>query len=496
MNCEFQLANGRTCQFRSEDHYQAWNGKIYCIWHLPHERKQNWSETERNEFAELLADRIRASAKEGGVLDLVGVVSTIPVSLEGLTFSRVDLQHAKVLSDFNCQKLTVTESIDCRNLQVNSQASFDNATFAAAVFSDAAFQGPVSFHEVNIEGAAEFDGAVFQAHAVFSGTTFGGRASFQHSTFKAETSFLLARFFDRALFGRVTFESGVVFDDARFDGFASFEPALFRGHAEFRSVIFRDHAVFRATTFESYVAFRNATFEKDAMFSVLVPATSRLPFSTWEGAKFRATASFENREFSTQGNFENVEFARAPIFHGCAFHEAMVFPQESAFKERSGAAAAQAYRTLRLAMEKLSAKIEAGQFYALEHEARRNTPGQMSATERSLSYLYDKVSNYGRNGARPIAWLFALAAFFGVAYAAITTPVYFGEPDWPRIGRALSFSLEQVVQPVGIWRDTKSDLFGEAIPLWVRWVCTLQSLLAIALVSLSLLAIRWRFKRE
>jgi uncharacterized protein YjbI with pentapeptide repeats len=499
MECSFARRSGTKCQFRYDEHPEHWNGKYYCIWHVPIERKRQWNDTQRKEFEGLLADRIRDVASQQGVLDLVGIVSTVPVTLDGLIFSRVDLQHARIASTLSCRRTTVTESIECRKLEVIDNVAFDNATLAAASFVTANFLGPVSFHEVDIGGPSDFDGAVFQAHTEFTGSTFRDRASFQGSIFKAESSFYKAKFLAVALFEDATFEGAAPFDEVRFEKRASFERALFKSYVEFRESTFVGHAIFRAASFHTYVGFRSVSFETDALFGAPDPATRRLPSSSWDGARFLGAATFENREFSTQGNFSNAVFTRAPNFHGCEFHQAMVFPLESAFKERAGSEAAQAYRTLRLAMEKLSARIEVGQFFALEQESLRNTPGRLRRNEWVMSWLYGKLSDYGRNALKPILVLtIAILAFSGV-YALIASPVltFSAGFDLALVWRSIAFSVQQTVQPFWVWREPdRTVLLDSSTPLYVAPIATAQSIASLVLVSLTLLAIRWRFKRE
>jgi hypothetical protein len=291
------------------------------------------------------------------------------------------------------------------------------------------------------------------------------------------------------------------FQMAKFKAGAHFGSVTISGAASFGFATFSADANFASATFKRAVSFVETTFSAKATFNALDDSKQKtFLLSKWVNAKFLAGASFANRIFGDRGDFRGTLFVRAPRFHGCAFHEAMVFPDEGHFKDRSSRGAAQAYRTLRLAMEKMSARLEAGRFYALEHESRRNTPGEMKFTDRLLSWLYARLSDYGRDAVRPLLLMVAVALGSGLLYAWISgSPLSMKAPvDWSRIGNAMSFIFEQVVQPVGVWRDVKNVLFGDAgsIPLWLRWVCTFQSLVSLALMALSLLAVRWRFKRE
>lgn len=501
MECQYQRPDGQKCQFGFDEQPAHFNGKYYCIWHLPYDGKRKWSAWQREEFQRLLADRIDNAAKGKEALDLVGVVLNIPLSVRGLVFYRVDLRGARVVNELDCRQITVHEAIIAQGLVVKDKASFDNATLGSATFVGATFQGPVSFHELKSEGAIDFDDAVFHGYAVFTGATFSQRASFKNASFKVEASFYLANFLDSALFNRAIFEGATPFDEAKFSKRASFVGATFKTYVEFKDCVFLDHTDFRDASFSSHVGFARSIFAKAAIFSVIDSQTAKLPDSSWAGAVFKDAVSFENREFSTKGDFSGAEFNKAPNFHGCAFHEAMVFPIESAFRERGGDDAAKAYRTLRLAMEKLSARIEVGQFFALEQDALRNTPGRLRRNEWLMSWAYAKLSDYGRNALKPlIALIVALFLCAGI-YACVVSPEVSLEAkvDHDLLWRSLVFSIQQVAQPFWVWRQPTETILvntSGSTPLYVALIATIQSVFALVLISLSLLSIRWRFKRE
>jgi uncharacterized protein YjbI with pentapeptide repeats len=360
-----------------------------------------------------------------------------------------------------------------------------DARNATADFAGVQFPGDTYFEGLSLRDA-DFREAAFAGCAMFSGTTLAGvRARFQWATF-----------------GGVA-----IFDHARFASYTSFYAARFHDFTSFR------HATFG-------VGDQLLTEELDAELAssqLLGPAgvygkadfgapdnSERWHFgkSTWCYAVFQSTACFQNRVFTEAGDFSEARFRCAPIFHGCKFHEAMTFPDEGAFGDVLSEGAAQAYRTLRLGMEKLTARHEAGMFYALEQESLCNTPGRMKPYERALSRLYGCISDYGRNALTPIAWLF-LCVFpvFAVVYAVMTSPVL--DPaaaiDSGRVWHSATFSLQQIAQPLWVWRNPTTTMLFEGegnSPLWLAWIASFQALLSIALVALCVLALRWRFKRE
>lgn len=345
-------------------------------------------------------------------------------------------------------------------------------------FRGVVFPGAVELKKKTLHGA-NFDSAVFCGDADFESSTFTRTASFSDAIFANLASF-----------------SG-----AKFSSLAIFQGAFFQHSANFQRCEFGDWANFAYVRIDDVTDFRNAKFAASTDFrSPRLPEHSQFWFALFSDTTFADEVDFVNRVFLTGADFEGAKFFVAPKFHGCTFHEATIFPNESAFLDRSDKRAPAAYRTLRLAMEKQSSRREAGMFYALEQASLRNASEELAKHQWLMSWLYEKVSDYGRNAIRPLVWLLAVTILFAWIYG-----LYGGEPfrvsskvDWQRVGQAATFSLEQIVQPGGVWREMTRDLFDGRIdvPSLIRWVCTLQSIVSVALISLSLLAIRWQFKRE
>jgi uncharacterized protein YjbI with pentapeptide repeats len=387
-------------------------------------------------------------------------------------------------------------------------ADFTGRTLINAEFNYAVFNGMARFGDAEFDGLTSFVSARFLGDADFT-AQFRWNALFSFSKFKAGALFAGAKFWGKTYFNNAEFGRDgrwVSFSHAEFRKDVVFQSAVFSDDVDFYKAVFGGAAWFDGAVFQRYARFTSATFAGPAsFFGGSEVASLQFGSCSWEEATFGSSASFENRLFTAYGDFRVKKFAQAPRFHGCTFHEAMVFPTEAAFEDRSSEGAAQAYRTLRLGMEKLSARHEAGMFYALEQASLRSSLGHMKRHERWLSWLYETCSDYGRNGARPIVVLIGVAVLFALVYAVFPGlhAVLAGEPipslDLGSVGRSATFSLQQVVQPFWVWRNPTSTVLFDGdgkSPLSLAWVATLQSLFSIALVSLSVLALRWRFKRE
>ena len=148
-------------------------------------------------------------------------------------------------------------------------------------------------------------------------------------------------------------------------------------------------------------------------------------------------------------------------------------------------------------MEEKRARQEQLTFYALEMKSRRQTEKRKFL--KFISWLYEAMSDYGQRIFLPLAWLVYLFALFTFFYAA-----YFKElldlDAASILPQSLHFSIKQIIRPFGIFSSSSPSGFWGRVPpsslltLPLIIAATLQSTLSLALLLLSALAARWRFK--
>ncbi len=96
---------------------------------------------------------------------------------------------------------------------------------------------------------------------------------------------------------------------------------------------------------------------------------------------------------------------------------------------------------------------------------------------------------------------FFLGCCFFLFYSYMASPTLNikHEFDLILLGKAFNLSFQQLVRPFGIWLNSgtgiANDLFGNNIGL-IRVVASLESLFNVVFLSLILISLRWRFKRE
>ena len=310
----------------------------------------------------------------------------------------------------------------------------------------------------------DFSYAQFHKTADFRDANFTSNVKFTHAQFKVDSLFNLAQF--RGLL--------TIFGNTKFNDLVDFTDANFEGKIDFRNAEFEWHVDFKNSGKNQEVE----AFQGEVNFS---------------GAKFLDEVNFENRKFLQTTDFRNSIFHKTPRFHGCRLHQNTDF-MDAKFLDTASPRSAMAYRTLKLDMENKRARQEQLMSYALEMKSRRQTEKRNFL--KFISLLYEATSDYGQRIFLPLAWLAFFFLCFTFVYAA-----YFKEllnlDAASILPQSLHFSIKQIIRPFGSLSN--SDILGKIPPssllsLPLIMVATLQSFLSLALLLLSGLAARWRFK--
>ena len=352
-------------------------------------------------------------------------------------------------------------------------------------FREARFEYSTDFRKAEfIGGGADFSEAKFIDEEIYGGGNFFSKAKF----IGGDANFRKAKFRKNAVFKKVEFEWSAIFTET-----------IFKGGAIFKKARFKWSALFQNTQFSGCVCFQNARFKRKADFTSpgnkkdIDALQGKVDFS---GAEFLDEVSFNNRKFRQETSFKNCNFHKAPRFHGCKLHQDTNFT-DARFLDTQGDEAARAYRALKLDMEEKRARQEQLVFYALEMKSRRSAEKRKFL--KFFSWLYEATSDYGQRIFLPLVWLGFLFALFAFFYA-----VYFKEllhlDTASILSQSLHFSIKQIIRPFGLFGSSSlSDFFVQtpsknllALPLIIA--AALQSFLSLALLLLSTLAARWRFK--
>ena len=260
-------------------------------------------------------------------------------------------------------------------------------------FTGQSFANFVNASGVNFLQNALFSAAIFNGGYIdFRAAPFLGAMDFSNSVFHADTSF-----------SHVFIITTARFEKTQFRGNAEFTNAIINGSTLFQDAKFCLSATFKNVFFHGRVNFSNAEFKKQCRF---------------EGATIEANSDFENAEITNVGHFERVQFKREiPNFLGVDNSKTLlVFSGDEYFnkKDISDDTVKHIGQLKRLADEQ-GQTDQALMFNALELNAKRAQArlkiklmpkleklGNSDFWFANATYLYDKLSDYGRSFTRPL----------------------------------------------------------------------------------------------
>ncbi|MCP4668215.1 MAG: hypothetical protein GY849_17840, partial [Deltaproteobacteria bacterium] len=402
----FRIKIGKAKNFLHDDTDQCWMSdvgnfgsgeepKFYCVFHAPeNEEPGNRGDWPVDERGKIQAKRLH------GLLDEWNAEN------EGLKEPKAFLLPWLKCGVIKLHEYKFSGPIVFTSATFSGYANFDLATFSDyASFASATFSDTADFASAAFSGYANFDLATFSDYASFASATFSDTADFASATFSSTADFDSAAFSSYANFASATFSVRADFASAAFSGYANFTSATFSGAVDFASAIFSSTADFTLAAFSGYANFAPAIFSSTANFaSATFSGTADFASAIFSGS------TFNNSTFHSYTYFSNTHFKNAPEFYGATLHQATDF-RGAKFIDRESRQAPPAYCTLKLAMSTVKAHQEAAWFYALEQESRRkqlNTPFRIKA----FSFLYQWLSDYGRNFFRPLGWLAGMTAAF------------------------------------------------------------------------------------
>jgi uncharacterized protein YjbI with pentapeptide repeats len=430
-------AFGNQCQFHmfDEEHMSSFSGKTWCPFHLP-----------------VTGPDGEESVKKAWDFKTQAVLSSFLA--EYIEERRLSEKPIDLAGLVHWDRLTLSMSF---SPELQSGVSTQGKKYPSISLEGAEFPRGVDFSGCTFSKSFHAKNAYFGDQANFSGSAFQGPAYFSSSEFKKEAQFTKSKFESSADFSGARFQGAAFFFDVEFGGAANF--AL---NTQFSFV----------PSLDPDESLRHAVFVK---------------------CRFHAQAIFNDRKFLSGPDFSLAEFDIAPEFHNCQIHQSANF-EGAVFRDVESPGADRSYRTLKLALEKLGARDEQSMFFALEQKARAKKPST-PVSIRFFSELYRIVSDYGQDFVMPLVFMFILTIGFTVLYA-MTIPSAMVNGPHCLVG-LLTFSFEQIIRPFSIWSSTyKPELVESKMSLVLRLLSTLHALGAIGLVTISLLALRRRFKLD
>jgi len=304
----------------------------------------------------------------------------------------------------------------------------------------------------------------------------------------------------------IEIDETISFNGCQFHGDLEAMDATFLHVAEFCNVTFFGEATFYNTHFSTNVMMSGSLFK--GRFDLSCSRSTTKDFDQMrivdnldmDGCKFLSDVTMQNREFSSLTSFTDCVFDKAPRFDGCQIHQNTYFPPIRSFKDVKTKDAYKAYRVLKLSMENVRNRVDEAAFFALEQRALRNRL-TFHRNYLSFSFLYDLTSEYGYNALRPLLLLVLFNLMFFYLYLNIGQDVLQESSleNVATIEKAFDFTVLQVTKPFSVWdvkfQDKLEVIYKIKINTAVKLATMVHSVTSYILVTLFLLAIRWRFKR-
>lgn len=440
-------------------------------------------------------------------------------------------------------------------------ATLSDGDIGATSLKRALFIGDADFIRTTFSDTSVFTGARFANRADFSEAEFSQHAEFEQAQFARTADFFGARFLNRALFDGVQCLSDIGFYKSAFVRRLSVNGATFYGKVNLEGITDGDPIALSPQTltllangadedpgltgtldasggpsgrsFQSLPKFlaRHAVFYENANFSnrdLLAP-------SSFRGASFGERAQFYGSDVHASVNFHGTEFRRALRYNPRSLPK---YPESllklrylgetsgdyAAFKKafradrldrRTDDFTADAYfdgleasfRTLKQMMEDRRDRVREGEFFNYELRARRRR-NDVPWWERTASFIYWGISDYGNSIFRPLLMMLALYVGLSLTYFALGDHVNVlapGRLSSDHLYSAFGFSWNNVFSPFSVldpqrfsggdqWAHDLVFSPDEAADFRIKVLGTLQSLLSLTLAFLAGLAGRRRFQ--
>lgn len=439
--------------------------------------------------------------------------------------------------------ITITGDLNLSDSFISETTSFSRATFEGdlicesvrfggdAHFDTASFKGDLVFTEAFALKMLKFDHAHFYRNASFERAVVKGLSSFDRGKFNQLADFTEASFGQDVAFVGAEFSGKVDFFASRFMRKATFNATRFTGVSDFSLCSFEDIPIFSAVKIEENIRFERAKFLQGAFFDRIL-SWGRTPTAcsrTFFDATAAGSLTFDGSPPPFLGAFNGLHLERGALLSfddpGTKATLASFSEQLSTIKDAKENASgskekltpdqanrllddlASGCRVLKKYFESQGDRERSQRFFRLELEARMKSD-EVGRLDRLIFWAYRRSSDYGASIGRPLLGLFLAFVGFALFYWAIAA-LWFAPTavfDWKLFVGSFDFSLRQTVPFVAT--DMRAEnagfnmrkiLLGDGDRwqhLLLRCVTVLQTTFSLAMIFLSGLAIRRRFKMD
>jgi len=363
-----------------------------------------------------------------------------------------------------CNKVTFSEARFIKDVYFTITTFKGDAEFYGVNYLD-----EVDFGRAKFERNAYFTKSIFNNVAEFSNVVISGNAYFEDSSFCKSAIFSTSRFVEIINFKNVSFSDDVCFDQSsRFSGHAFFNNATFNRKANFSKAIFNNRMFFTNTIFNGHTNFDEVEFNNNH-------------------------AIFVDTKFNSSTSFIKAIFEYPPLFHKADIHQDTSFYQARYTKKDGSENCIRAWRTLKLAMNKIHDHENELLYFTYELDAKRAI---LKIENKLLSWInwfliscYKKSSNYGTNILIPLGWLILLFFIFAFLYSSFWI-CKCNLSNYEYYSRGLQLSFANILPFSPISKGIMSSILGNDVHFGLQFVTTLQNIISIILLFLIGLAFK------
>lgn len=494
----------------NEEDFTEFEGKHYCLFHLPTKDKDiekfneifeaRLDKTERKaaeieaEFHDDKEKQDEVKIEENVVYDFSFVWFPTDVNLSDRKFiSYAYFKSATFSSVADFRRTVFTLSVDFDFAKFVSSAVFISATFAStANFRKVTFKSLTNFRAAIFKSFTSFTSAVFTSYTIFRSVIFKLDIFFTSATFSAEAHFEKVKFSKnvRTYFDKTTFEKDAFFDRARFKNDVLFNSVIFGKESNifFRGAFFAKNADFQYCSSEGYLRFNNLRQGKESKFDFQEAAfekANRVSFHTvklqpnWfvnvDSRKFVFTDIDWGKsiEWQSERNYsEKLKFAGKCFISGLrqVFKNSDEIVCENIAIELNRLAERgineQKKRLLEIACRQLAVNAEENNRYEEAAKLRymametRRLENQGVRRLLNLHWVYKWSSGYGESWRRAFVTLLGLLLLFAVLYASPLATFDYGEKRKELPDDAVERQIFDIAETGARFRDMN---FGEGI---------------------------------
>lgn len=216
----------------------------------------------------------------------------------------------------------------------------------------------------------------------------------------------------------------------------------------------------------------------------------------FDNINFKNDIEFIGCSFNDSTDFHTSKFGIPPRFNESSLSQQTLFPPEDNFvvlktkDERLLATHILALQQLKVKASDLQDRRTQGLFYSLEQKYLRQS-SRMSMFESFISYAYQGSSDFGRSVGRPVFLSLILISIYTMIYSGINSEKISIDLPFSSTIIQQSFyeSLVATLLPFRLLTQPESSYL-------VKIISVSESFIAISLLALILLALRWNFRRD